>query len=113
MTDQPSVEVDVYIIRPSGYDDLVNSDKDMWCLHVINGHAWGWSVRRSVGDQRALNRKGEFVYETRGQGSNRFRRFTSDEAIALAVKFVDTMTINGCTAAQASASVAARLASQS
>lgn len=105
-------EVDSYVIYPTGYDEFINSDKDAWCLVVVNGHAWGWSVRRGRGTTggAAMNRKGEWIYETSHSKSNRFRRYPCHEAINLAMKYVDTHRINRHTAAEASASVAARLA---
>lgn len=103
------IEVVSYIVRPSGYDDLVHSDKDSWCLRVVNGQAWGWVIRRGWGDTFALNRKGEWIAEDRGSGRNKPRRYPLDEALRLALAHVDTLKLNGCTAAEASTSVAARL----
>jgi hypothetical protein len=56
-----------------------------------------------------MNRKGKMIYESRGSGSNRFRRYTLDEALRLALRYVDSYVVNGCTAAQASDWVAARI----
>jgi hypothetical protein len=111
---EPRVEVDSYVVYPTGYDDMVHADKYTWCLEVTNGHSWGWSVRQAgYSSQRALNRKGEWIYESRGSGHNKARRWTAEEAIAIALKHVDTLTINGRTAAQASVYVASRLAASS
>ena len=107
----PRVKVDSYLVYPTGYDEFVNSDKGAWCLSVTNGHAWGWSIRRgmSVGGA-AMNRKGQWIYESRGSERNKVRRFPLDEALRIALANVDTHRINGHTAAEASDSVAARLA---
>lgn len=105
----PRVAPDSYIVRPSGYDDLAQGDKDMWCLSVTNGHAWGWSIRRhGFTGQQAMNRKGEWIWERRGSGHNKARRWPLEEAISIALKNVDTHRINRMTAAEASAWVAAR-----
>lgn len=109
---QPRVEAARYVVYPTGYDEFVNSDKDSWCLTVTNGHAWGWSIgcgRGMEGGGRAMNRKGEWIYEKRRSGANKARRWPLDEALAIALAHVDTHRINGHTAAEASAAVAARL----
>lgn len=112
--DDPRVTVDSYIIRPTGYDQMVHSDKDHWCLEVSNGHKWGWSVRQAgFTSIAAMNRKGEWIYESRGSGHNKARRWTLEEALRIALEHVDTHTINGCTAAQASAQIASRIATES
>jgi hypothetical protein len=109
--DDPRVTIDSYVIRPTGYDEMVHSDKDMWCLAVTNGHAWGWSIRRAgVNSHSAMNRHGEWIYESRGSGHNKARRWDLNEALTIALRHVDTHMINGRTAAEASAEVAARLA---
>jgi hypothetical protein len=105
----PRVAVDAYVVRPTGYDQMVNSDRDYWCLSVVNGHAWGWRVKRhGFTGSEALNRKGQWIYEQRGSGRNKPRRFTRDEALALALKYVDTLVMNGLTAQQASDYVEAK-----
>jgi hypothetical protein len=110
----PRVHVDSYIVRPTGYDDLVQSDKDGWCLAVTNGHAWGWSVRRaSFSGGPAMNRSGEWIYETRGSGRNKPRRYSLDEALRIALEHVDTHRINGYTAVEASDEVARRIGARS
>lgn len=110
--DDPRVQVDSYVVRPTGYEEFVNSDRDMWCLSVVNGHAWGWSVRRGVGMSGgpAMNRKGEWIFESRGSGRNKPRRWSLEEALRLALDHVDTHRLNGLTAREASDWVAARIA---
>lgn len=108
---EPRVEVDRYVVYPSDYDELVQSDKDSWCLSVTNGHAWGWRITqgRGMSTMLAMNRKGEWIAESRGSGHNKPRRWSLDEALEIAKRHVDTHRINGRTAAEASAWVAARL----
>lgn len=99
--DDPRVDADVYVIYPTGYEEMTCVDKDKFCLTVTNGHEYGWSIRegRGVTSSRAMNRKGEFVLETRGHGGNRRRRWPLEEAIAIALQHVDTRTVMGRTAA--------------
>lgn len=105
----PRVQPDAYIVYPTGYDDFVNSDKDAWTLTVMNGHAWGWSIRRGMSATgMALNRRGEWIYEQRASKANKARRWPLDEALRIALLHVDHLKLNGHTAAEASASVAAR-----
>lgn len=107
----PRVQVDSYVVYPTGYDDLVQSDKFAWCLEVTNGHAYGWSVRQAgMTSSRAMNRKGEWIWEQRGHGQNKTRRFSLEEALTIALKYVDRHKINGFTAATASAEIASRIA---
>jgi hypothetical protein len=110
--DDPRVSADVYVVRPTCYDEMINTDRDYWCLSVVNGHAWGWSVRRGVGMSGgpAMNRKDEWVYESRGSGRNKPRRWPLEEALTIALQHVDTHKLNGCTAAEASEWVRARRA---
>ena len=110
--DDPRVQPDSYVVRPTCYDAMVNSDRDYWCLTVTNGHAYGWSIRRGVGMSggMALNRKGEWIIESRGSGRNKPRRWPLEEALAIALQHIDTVVINGCTAQEASDYVAARQA---
>lgn len=112
--DDPRVSPDVYVVRPTGYDDLVHSDKDAWCLSVVNGHAWGWSIRRGIGrsSDLAMNRKGEWIWESRGSGRNKPRRWPLDEALMIALRHVDTLKLNGFTAVEASEWVRARRAAE-
>lgn len=110
--DDPRVTVESYIIRPTGYDDMVHTDKYLWCLEVTDGHEWGWAVRRHGSTWQAMNRKGEWIAESRGSGHNKFRRWNLDMALRIALENVDKQRLNGLTAAEASAAVAARLAEQ-
>lgn len=87
----PRVEVDKFVVYPTRYDEIPFVDKESFCLTVVNGHAWGWSVRKFHGGQQALNKKGEWIFESRGSGRNKPRRWSQEEAISLAVKYVDTM----------------------
>lgn len=102
--DDPRVAIDSYVVRPSCYDQMGNSDRDMSCLSVTNGHAWGWSIRRhGLSGSQALNRKGEWVFESRGSGHNKARRWPLEEALGIALQHIDTMKINGSTPADCAA----------
>lgn len=110
--DDPRVQPQSYAVFPTGYDDMAHSDKDAWALEVADGGKWGWSVRhygRLGNHPAAMNRQGKWIYESRGHRGNRFRRYPLEDALLLALKHVDTQTVNGYTAAQASERVAARL----
>jgi hypothetical protein len=82
-----------------------NSDRDIWCLTVQNGHAWGWSIRRGIGmsGPMAMSRQGKWIVESRGSGNNKPRRWPLDEALSIALKHIDSVTINGFTAADCAA----------
>lgn len=99
----PRVEVDAYVVRPSCYDQMGNSDRDSFCLTIQNGHAWGWSIRQGIGGSRALSRSGKWIWESRGSGRNKPRRWSLEEALAIALRHVDTLTINGSTPADCAA----------
>lgn len=102
--DDPRVQPDSYVVRPSCYEQMGNSDRDAWCLSVVNGHAWGWSVRQhGFHGSRALNRKGQWIYESRGSGHNKARRWPLEEALGIALQHIDSLKINGSTAADVAA----------
>lgn len=104
LTEHPQVAVDSYVVRPACYDEMGNSDRDMFCLAVTNGHAWGWSIRQhGFSGSRALSRKGEWIYESRGSGHNKARRWPLEEALTIALQHIDTLRINGSTAADCAA----------
>lgn len=96
--DDPRVQPDVYVVRPSCYDALPEHSRHDFELVVVNGHAWGWSVRQRLNDSRAMNRKGEWIFESRGSGHNKTRRWPLEAAIALALQYVETRTVFGKTA---------------
>lgn len=85
------VEAREYVVRPTGYDECPFVDKaTSLCLYIYDGGKWGWSVRDFPGGQgRAMNRRGKFIYETRGHEQNKHRRYTLEEATELALKWVD------------------------
>lgn len=97
LTQHPQVHADAYVVRPTCYDQMGNSDRDMWCLTVTNGHAYGWSIRRGIGGGGgpAMNRKGEWIFESRGSGRNKPRRWPLEEALAIALRHVDSHRLNG------------------
>lgn len=98
----PHSEPDSYVVYPTGYDDCESDEKIRWCLTVKNGHAFGWSVRRSgwADERQAMNRKGEFIYEQRGHKQNESRRYSLEEALALAEKHVDKQRLQSMTFAE-------------
>lgn len=108
----PRVAPDSYIIYPTGYDDLVHSDKYMWCLNVQNGHKDGWWIGRGImgSSEIVMNRKGEWKFSD--PMNRRHWRYERDEAIQIALNHVDTNKLNGFTAQEASDRVQARLAQQ-
>lgn len=91
------VHPDQYVVYPTNYDTLPMVDKDAWCLTVMNGHAWGWSIRRGMASTSdfALTRDGRWVVESRGDNSNRSRRWPLDEALRIALDHVDTVRTYG------------------
>jgi protein involved in polysaccharide export with SLBB domain len=103
----PRVEIDTFVVYPTCFEDIGFDDRSNWCLIVQNGHAWGWSVRPgppgTSGSHQAMNRKGKWIFESRGDRRNKTRRFTVAEALKIAVKYVDTHTVVGLTASQAAA----------
>lgn len=85
-----TVEVKEYVVYPTRYEEIPLMDKYSLCLWVYDGGRWGWSVRDFPGGQgRAMNKKGEFIYERGGHGGNKFRRYKLEDALALAEKWVD------------------------
>lgn len=100
--DDPRVKVSEFLVYPTGYQEMTMGDKDAWILKVMDGHRWGWSVRRGMSDSHyAMNRRGAWILESRGHGQNKFRRYPLEEALELALSWVDRRTIRGMTAAQA------------
>jgi hypothetical protein len=94
----PRVHADTYMVRPACYDQLPEYERHSFCLWVVNGHSWGWSVRDNPQSSRAMNRKGELIYESRGSGHNKARRWELEEALEIALKHVDKMKRNMRTA---------------
>lgn len=98
-----------YRVQPTGYVNFVNSDKDLWCIAVECTRPDAWAVRWRM---RCLNRlTGEWDYEP--QPSSRsdhwlklHRWMRSADAIAAAEAIIDTLTMCGRTAAEASREIA-------
>lgn len=96
----PVVAALEYVVYPSRFARIPFADRDSWCLYVFDG-GWGWSVRNFPGGQgSAMNRRGEFIHERRGHKGNQRRRYSLDEALALARRYVDHHKRNGRTAAE-------------
>lgn len=105
--DDPRVHVDSYVIYPDRFADIPYSDREDWVVTVINGHAEGrtatWSIRRGLGaayGTRAMNGDGTWEIESR-HGDNTSRRWTRDEALAIALLNVNTHKVQGLSAAEA------------
>lgn len=99
----PRVQPDSFVVYPTDYDLIPYSDKESWALTVTNGHAYGWSIRPGIGvsGSQALNRKGERIFERRGSGHNKARRWPLDEALRIALSIVDHHKVAGISAAEA------------
>lgn len=97
--DDPRVVPDKYIVWPTCADRL-GHEKYTFGLTVLNGHEWGWSVQRGANglSDMAMNRKGQFIMENRSSKRNRLRRYPLEEALALALKYVDKRKVMGKTA---------------
>lgn len=101
-TTDPRVRVQAYTIYPADYDLIPYSDRFNWVLEVVDGHAWGWSIRQAgFSGSRAMNRKGEWVHESRGSGRNKPRRWSLDDALSIALEYVDDHKVNGMSAREA------------
>lgn len=104
---RPRVEIDSYTVYPSCYEQMGNSDRDIFCLTVVDGHAWGWAIRRGRGstmsDVVLDGETGKFVLESRADEANKARRWPRDEALAVACRWVDQVRVNGSTAADCAA----------
>lgn len=105
----PRVFADVYQIYPSCHPEIGLEAAHDWSVAVVNGYKWGWSMRRGHPDSSfALNSEGEFVCEGRRSEDNANRRWPLEEALALALKFVDERVVAGHTAQQWADKLAAR-----
>lgn len=101
--DDPRVEVDSYVIFPDRYADIPYGDREDWVVTVVNGHLNGWSIRRGLGathSTMAMNGDGTWTPESR-HGDNSSRRWTRDEALAIALLNVNTHKVQGLSAAEA------------
>lgn len=99
----PRVRPDSFVVYPTDYDLIPYADRESWALTVTNGHAYGWSIRPGIGaaGSVALNRKGERIFERRGSGHNKARRWPLDEALRIALSIVDRHKVAGISAADA------------
>jgi hypothetical protein len=99
----PRVQPDSFVVYPTDYDLIPYSDRESWALTVTNGHTYGWSIRPGIGmsSSVALNRKGERIFESRGSGHNKARRWPLNEALRIALSIVDTHKVGGISAAEA------------
>lgn len=88
-------------VRPTCWGSLPEDDRDLWSLYLFDGMRWGWSIcERRGGQGRTMNRKGEWILESRHSESNKFRRWSFDEAQEIALKYVDKRKVYGRTASE-------------
>ncbi len=100
-----------FIVTPTGYDDMVNSDRYIWTLtiDVVDSEQDRWAVKQR--GFRLSRSTSEFDYEplpsSRESDWIADHSFTLDEAKAAALELVDDVVVNGLTAQEASDWVAA------
>ena len=105
-----------YVVRPTGYDEMVHADRDSWCLYVVDGGSeYGWAIRRGgITSPVEYGPNGDVDFapipSSRTKKYLKAHRWPLDKALDLARAHVDSIVLNGCTAQEASDSVAARLA---
>lgn len=101
MTDSPTevrVSPHSYLVRPTRVDELPDDEQDVFDLLVVDGRSCGWAIRRrSIDSLWAMNRRGEWIRESRGSGLNRPRRWPLPEALTIALAHVDTQRFMGRT----------------
>lgn len=113
--DNDRIRVSTYTVVPTGYDQMVQADKNSWALFVVDGGSqYGWAIRRgSPATGSCMNTNGRFVPEPLPSGRSQEwlerHRWTLPEALQLALAHVDQLELNGHTAAQASRLIAGRL----
>lgn len=109
----PDIRPSQYLVAPTGYDELVHTDKDAWRLTIVlvDSENDRWGVKRF---SYRLNRNTmEWSYEPiPSERTDQWRedhQFTYEEAANAALALVDDLVVNGMTAQEASDYVAARL----
>lgn len=114
----PEARPTAYKVVPAGYDDFVHVDKALWNVYVVDGGSeHGWSIRRGgITSPVVLRADFEWDFEpspsSRTEKYLREHRWPPEEALERAMIAVRSVVLNGRTAAQASANVAARLAGE-
>lgn len=94
--DDPRVEPDTYIVKHPLWDKIPEDERSHWQVAVVNGHAWGWSCRRGhANSDFAYNREGKQIIESRGSKANKARRWPLEEALEIALKISENMTLMG------------------
>lgn len=98
----PSTAPIVYRVEPSGYADMIHSNKDLWCLFIVQErNATEWVVRLGgITSPTMLTREGDLVFDD--APFRRRRRFSLKRALELAEAHVDTLKPRGHTAQEAS-----------
>jgi hypothetical protein len=95
---RPTYEVAVYIVYPTGYDDVPEAPgRERWRLQVVDAGD-GWAIRRR---RMCLNFRGEFEIDPppdiRTPEFLHRCRFNERAALHRARLFIDTMTVDGLT----------------
>jgi hypothetical protein len=108
----PTYAVASYVVRPTGYDDLVHPDKHHWCVRVEDAGD-GWAIRR---DQACLNFRNEWEHEpppeSRDQAFLRRCRYNEHAALLRTRRVIDRLEFNGLTFAEFVTQVRAALAEE-
>lgn len=103
LTADRRVQPDSFVVYPTRYADIPFEDRHDWCLTVVNGHLNGWSIRRGLGGTAsnfAMNGDGTWEIESR-HADNSSRRWSLDDALAIALLHVDLHKITGLSATDA------------
>lgn len=96
-----TIEATAYVVYPTGYDPTAESQRlnvREWTLTLERKAPGQWAVCRAG---RCMNRRGGWAWESLPSSrTDRFKRayrFDLDEAQALALKHIDTLTCMGVT----------------
>lgn len=107
--DGPTYAVAAYVVRPTGYRDLVHRDKHNWCVKVEDAGD-GWAIRRG---KMCLNFRNEWEYEppaeSRDEAFLRRCRYNEHAALLRSRRVIDELEFHSMTFAQFTAHVHATL----
>ena len=101
LTADPRVHATRYDVRPTAWDRMHPIERRLWVVSVEDAGAAGWAVRTAASPRWAANRRGHFIHESSHPLSNKTRRYPLEEALAIALKVVDHITVSGATPEQA------------
>lgn len=103
--DGPTYAVAAYVVRPTGYRDLVHPDKHNWCVKVVDAGD-GWAIRRG---KMCLNYRNEWEYEpprgSRDEAFLRRARFNEHSALLRSRRLIDQLEHQNLTFSQFTAEV--------